>query len=134
MRKLRKIASAIVSMIRATPAWILLVLDWLVSVTERLVVLGVVGAVFYIGWLWHSGVVIASKPAATPATMATSAAEVLRAISENWKALLLLLIPLFYRTIREILNRIEKGPLGMELTPKIQIGRASCRERVYENV
>ncbi len=33
-------------------------------------------------------------------------------VNINWKIGLLLLIPLFYRTVREILSRIEEGPLG----------------------
>jgi hypothetical protein len=34
------------------------------------------------------------------------------AINLNWKIGFLLLIPLFYRTVREILERIEEGPGG----------------------
>jgi hypothetical protein len=32
----------------------------------------------------------------------------------NWKACLLLLVPLFYRTIQAVLQRIKKWPWGME--------------------
>lgn len=33
-------------------------------------------------------------------------------INVSWKLGLLLLIPLFYRTVREVLERMEEGPLG----------------------
>ena len=39
---------------------------------------------------------------------------VLRTLSENWKACLLLLVPLFYRTIRKFIARITKLPGGVE--------------------
>jgi hypothetical protein len=35
-------------------------------------------------------------------------AAALRGLNENWKALLLLLIPLFYRTIKGFLERVEE--------------------------
>jgi hypothetical protein len=38
--------------------------------------------------------------------------EAVHEINLNWKMGLFLLIPLFYRTIREILERVGKGPLG----------------------
>jgi hypothetical protein len=39
---------------------------------------------------------------------------VLRTLSENWKACLILLVPLFYRTIRKFIARITKLPGGVE--------------------
>lgn len=39
---------------------------------------------------------------------------ILRSLNLNWKACLLLLIPLFYRTIQAVLQRIKKWPWGME--------------------
>ena len=39
---------------------------------------------------------------------------IMKNINENWKACLLLLIPLFYHTTKGILQRIKKFPLGME--------------------
>ena len=38
----------------------------------------------------------------------------LEVINKNWKACLLLLIPLFYRTILAVLERMKKFPFGME--------------------
>ena len=42
------------------------------------------------------------------------------ALNVNWKIGLLVLIPLFYRTIREILERLEEGPLGTKFKPKLK--------------
>jgi hypothetical protein len=39
---------------------------------------------------------------------------VLRNINDNWKAFLLLLIPIFYRTMKGVLQRVKKLPWGME--------------------
>lgn len=44
--------------------------------------------------------------------------KAISSINLNWKIGLLLLIPLFYRTIRTILERMEKGPLGTEFPIK----------------
>jgi hypothetical protein len=82
----------------AIPGLIVSVLDWLVSVAERLVVLAIACVVFYTGWLAFSG---------------ASSIWILSVLSENWKALLLLLIPLFYRTIRTFLEEVQKFA-GME--------------------
>lgn len=43
---------------------------------------------------------------------------VLKTISDDWKAVLILLVPLFYRTIRKFIARIRKGPLGVEADPE----------------
>jgi len=39
----------------------------------------------------------------------------IKAINDNWKAILVLAIPIFYRTAKAVLERIRKFPLGMEL-------------------
>jgi hypothetical protein len=83
--------------LRALPKSILSLLDWLVDVAERLVVLAIACVVFYTGWLALSG---------------ASSIWILSVLSENWKALLLLLIPMFYRTIRSFIDRMEEGPFG----------------------
>ena len=41
-------------------------------------------------------------------------ALVLGNLNTNWKACLLLLVPLFYQTIKGVLLRIRKWPFGME--------------------
>jgi hypothetical protein len=83
---------------------ILAILDWMVGVAERLLSLGIAFVVFYVGWCAFSG-----------RKAQTSAAEhILESLSNNWKALLILLIPLYYRTIRIFLERVKKA-FGMEL-------------------
>ncbi|MBV9779308.1 MAG: hypothetical protein JOY62_04975 [Acidobacteriaceae bacterium] len=50
----------------------------------------------------------------------TRLARVIKGMNVNWKIGLLLLIPLFYRTVREILERMEEGPLGTKFpNPKV---------------
>jgi hypothetical protein len=39
----------------------------------------------------------------------------LRTLNENWKAFLILAVPLFYRTIRKFLARVTKLPGGVEV-------------------
>src|SRR5215472_5506336 len=39
----------------------------------------------------------------------------IKAINDNWTAILVLAIPIFYRTAKAVLERIRKFPLGMEL-------------------
>lgn len=49
-------------------------------------------------------------------------AHTLGGMSTHWQLGLLLLVLLFYRTIRDVLGRIEKGPAGMTFpkAPKTQ--------------
>jgi len=48
---------------------------------------------------------------------------VLKTLSDNWKAVLILLVPLFYRTIRKFIARIKKGPLGVEADAEEQASK-----------
>jgi hypothetical protein len=48
-------------------------------------------------------------------------------VNANWKTGLLLLIPLFYRTTREILERMEEGPFGSKF-PKPKTPTAAPQE------
>jgi hypothetical protein len=99
--------------LQVMPAGILSALDWLVSVAERVVALGIACVIFYTGLLLVSGVKAVPKPSNIQTTMPRLAAvEILTAVSENWKALLILVIPLFYRTIRGFVERMEEGPFG----------------------
>ena len=91
------------------PDW----LDWLLSIIERLIVLAIAVCVFYSGW-----VILGPNHAQLQAQLIQTA----RALNDNWKAVLLLLIPLFYRTIRMFLEQTEeafgmkrKKPLSGEL-------------------
>ena len=56
-------------------------------------------------------------------------AHALRALNENWKVSLLLLIPLFYRTVRTFLERVEKA-WGIE-APRTQ--RPEIKMATQEN-
>lgn len=84
--------------------------DWLLFsieiITVAIIAIGVallIGyEIFWVAW-----------PASTTPQYRIEA--VLRALNENWKAGLLLLIPLFYRTVRTLLERIRKVP-GFEIS------------------
>ena len=66
--------------------------------------------VFYFGWLaLHSGTANSTEKSPLVAILTT--------LSENWKGLLLLLIPLFYRTVRTFLEKVKKFA-GMETEPE----------------
>ena len=84
-----------------TPKAIISILDWLVAVAERTVALTIAATVFYAGWSVFHG------------TADQSLKDTLKTFSENWRAFLLLLIPLFYRTVRTFLERVKKFA-GME--------------------
>ncbi len=91
------------TIIQALPAWIIKTLDWIVAATERLIVLAIAFTAFYTGWIAFRGDTKSSD----------TFAQALKTLSENWKGLLLLLVPLFYRTIRAFLERVRKFA-GME--------------------
>jgi hypothetical protein len=74
-------------------------LDWLVSVAERLIVLGLSFAPFWLVYRLLSG----------KASLAEK--EFISKSGENWKPLLLLLlIPLFYKTLRKLIEELEASP------------------------
>ena len=77
-------------------------LDWLVSFLERLVTLSIGVAIGFVGWR-----LISSK----------TAPEVVTTLGQNWKALLLLLVPLLYQTIRKFLDEVEEA-FGMKRQKK----------------
>jgi len=91
------------TIIQEFPDWIIKVLDWIVAVTERLVVLAIAFIAFYGGWL-----AFRADPEKSDALT-----EALKALSDNWKGLILLLVPLFYRTVRTFLEKVRKFA-GME--------------------
>jgi len=69
-------------------------LDLLISIVERLIVV-LVG----FGGLWFGFRLLLGR----------SATDLLIAMSQNWKAFLILLIPLFYQTIRKFLEEVEEA-------------------------
>jgi len=90
--------------IQSIPKWILSFLDWVVSLTERLMALAIAYLVFYVGW--H----ILHPP------IAQSLKDALQILPADWKLLLILMIPLFYRPIKMLLGRV-KGLPGVDLEP-----------------
>jgi hypothetical protein len=79
------------------PMW----LDWLLSVVEPLVVLAITAVIFYIGY-W-----VIFGPPQSP--QQTQFRELIKEVDENWKAGLLLLLLLFYRTVRVFLEQAEEA-------------------------
>ena len=79
------------------PGRFMTLLDWLVSVAERVLVLGFVCVALRVGYQLTRGIDSDGNK------------EILKTITENWKAVLILfLIPLFYRTARRFLERARK--------------------------
>jgi|SRR6266851_6887153 len=79
------------------PDW----LDWFLSVVEPLVVIAITVVIFYVGyWLVFGPDLNAHQ---------TRFKELIKEISDNWKAGLLLLVLLFYRTIRIFLEQAEEA-------------------------
>jgi hypothetical protein len=101
------------SAIPTLAAAIIAILDWVVGVVERLVVLAIAFVAFYVGWFALHG----------DKQKSDALVQMLKALSDNWKGLLLLLIPLFYRTVRTFLERAKKF-LGIEAEPADQEKRA----------
>lgn len=93
--------AAISQVVTTTAKAILSILDWLVAVAERLVALIIGVTVFYASWSIFHG------------TADPSLKDSLKTFSDNWRVFLLLLIPLFYRTVRIFLERVRKFA-GME--------------------
>jgi hypothetical protein len=82
---------------------------------EFIIVAGIVLAVV-VGLVFEAIWIFFGVPAPVMHTSALNAQDRLQrvaaALNTNWKLGLVLLIPLFYRTVRVILERMEEGPLG----------------------
>jgi len=78
------------------PDW----LNWLLSVCEPLIALAIASFAFYAGWI-----VLSPSHSDSQARLI----QTLRALNDNWKAVLLLLVPLFYRTVRTFLEQAEEA-------------------------
>jgi hypothetical protein len=79
----------------ALPTLILGCLDWLVKVAERLMVLGIAYVVFYFGYRFYHG----SLSKEEDASIALAA--------QSWKIIFILLVPLFYQTVRIFLEEVQ---------------------------
>jgi len=120
MRRFLRLLSSILGKLTQLPDW----LDWLLSVVEPAVVLAVTSVILYIVYWLVFG------PEQDPRQARFR--ELIKGVSDNWKAGLVLLIILFYRTIRIFLEQAEEA-LGVKrpLTGEAQEGsKASTQERV----
>jgi TRAP-type C4-dicarboxylate transport system permease large subunit len=76
-------------------------LDWVLRVAERLLVIGLICAAFSFGYQLFWGAVPKAE------------LDVVTLVAQNWKAVLLLLIPLFYFTVRTFLDEVVEA-FGMK--------------------
>jgi hypothetical protein len=92
-------------LVRSISEGILGCLDWLVRLAERLIVLGLAFVILRFGYrliFWP---------------IPPDATDWITKIAANWKAVILLLIPLFYRTVRIFLEQVEEA-FGMKRPPQ----------------
>jgi hypothetical protein len=76
-------------------------MDWLLSTVEGFLALSVCAGVFYCVFkLFFCG--------------GGTIEGAIEAVDNHWKGALLLVVALFYRTVRVWLERIKTGPLGVE--------------------
>lgn len=75
---------------------ILRFLDWLVSVVERLLVLGLSYVIFYFGYQLVRGKSVPDQ------------FTVLKFFADNWKIGIIVLIVLFYGTVRTFLEQVQE--------------------------
>ena len=80
-------------------------LDWLLAVAERLFVLCVLSGIFYLGFRAIRG------------TISQEQKKLLPILADNWKIAILLLIPLFYQTVRIFLEEVQEF-WGMKRKPQ----------------
>jgi hypothetical protein len=79
--------------VKHAPTWFLHFLDWAVAVGERLLVLAIFCVLFFLGRSFMTD------------TLTPHQRELFKTTGETWKAVLILLIPLFYLTIRMFLEQ-----------------------------
>ena len=82
--------------------------DLLLTLVERFTVILVAVFIFYLGF----GLVFDGKPPSQ-----TRAAQVLEILNLNWRALLILAIPLFYRPVKKFLDEVQEIA-GMKRPPQ----------------
>jgi hypothetical protein len=96
---------SLVWLIREVGKVVLGLLDWLVNVTERLIVLGTACFIFFIGWHVARGDIDKGP-----------LKESLANVPKDWPILVIFLIPLLYRAALVILKKIKTLPGGISLT------------------
>ena|SRR5260370_41647264 len=75
---------------------VLEILDWFVMVVERLLVLGLAVLISCFGWRLLRG------------SFSQGQLDGMKSLSENWKVGLILLIVLFYGTVRKFLEEVHE--------------------------
>jgi len=99
---------AISAAIAGIPEGVLDLLDWILSFAERVIAIGICAVVFYLGFRLMSG------------KTSESDSRFLFALGQNWKVLLLVLVPLFYPTVRKlIIEAQEIGPYKRRQLPGV---------------
>jgi hypothetical protein len=78
-------------------------LDWVLGLLEQLIVLVITFLIGYVVYCFIRGT-----------NGRDNLIDLMGVVNENWKAAIILLIPLFYRPIRTFLDRLEQGPFGMK--------------------
>jgi hypothetical protein len=99
-------ARKIIAWLCKIPALVTATLDWLVGTAERLIVLAIAFGIFFVGWKTLFG---------------ADESPFLKSLSDSWKGLLLLLVPLLYRPVRTFLERVEEA-WGMKARPSAKSG------------
>ena len=95
---------ALLARLARLPEW----LDWVLAVVEPLIVLGITGCIGYVlYWQVFSGE--SAQQLHPHAYLATT----MKQLSDNWKAGVILLVVLFYRTIRTFLEQADEA-LGVK--------------------
>ncbi len=92
-------------MILSAPQGVCALLDWMVKVVERLLVLGVAWVALYFGYHFCRGL------------LSSQQRDVIAFVAQNWKIVLILMIPLFYQTVRTFLEEVQEA-WGIKRTPK----------------
>jgi hypothetical protein len=106
-RKLKAVVIWSWKVLTLTPQAIIALLDWFLSVAERLIVLSVASAASYLGYRFVSG-----KASQSDSSLVLN-------VSQHWQILALLAIPLFYQTVRKFLDELEEA-FGMKRKKKDQ--------------
>jgi hypothetical protein len=115
-RALRRLVGTL-SKLSRLPDWV----DWLLSLVEPLVVLSIAAASFYIGYY----LVVSPENGPRQAQYR----QLIKEINDNWKAGILLLILLFYRTVRTFLEQAEEAfSVKRPLRGESQEGPSPSRE------
>jgi len=72
-------------------------LDGIVSVAERLLVLAMTAVVLHFGYHAWRG------------TLSANEKEIVSILGKNWKVVFILMVPLFYQTIRTFLEEVQEA-------------------------